>query len=79
MYQNLLLQPLKASQENQEEEGRGSHFELQTMAAAKEIIQGASIAVVLSELGSIITLKEELKRMALKASLGGQYVCALRS
>lgn len=50
------------------------------MSAAKEIIQGASIAVVLSERGSIITLKEEQKkRMALKASLGGQYVCAVRS
>lgn len=49
------------------------------MAAAQEIIEGASIAVVLSELGSIITLKEEQKRMTLKASLGGQYVCALRS
>lgn len=27
LYQNLLPQPLKAPQENQEEEGRGSHFE----------------------------------------------------
>lgn len=50
-----------------------------TIAAAEEFLHGASKAVVLSELGSITTLKEERRIVTLKASLGGQYVCALRS